>query len=233
MFPPCLWGRRDPRGLHHELQSGGHHVHHLRPHVCHQRSRKTDLGETRWTRGRLPRPPLLPDCLHPLCGPFIAVHVVDDVGVHRAIPVVVAVLGIRAVQRVGMAQTPCPVCGVKALYPLPRQLCLFSEERDKLGHDLWMELAAGTILEEVLVLDGVKEDGVGFTGDDQLFAGAVAGHIELSVAIVLGGLSLRPLLSCQQTRHEAGETGRQPRGCPLVEFAEGHTRAEQSSSPGQ
>jgi hypothetical protein len=34
-----------------------------------------------------------------------------------------------------------------------------------------MELAAGTILEELLVLDVVKEDGVGFMGDDQSFAG--------------------------------------------------------------
>jgi hypothetical protein len=30
---------------------------------------------------------------------------------------------------------------------------------------------AGTIAEEVLVLDGVEEDGVGFTGKDQLLAG--------------------------------------------------------------
>jgi hypothetical protein len=96
-----------------------------------------------------------------------------------------------------------------------------------------MELAAGTISEEVLVLDGVEEDGVGFTGDDQLFAGAVAGHVELSVLIILGGLSLRSFLSRQQTRHEAGETGREPRCRPLVELAEGHTRTEQSSRPGQ
>jgi hypothetical protein len=58
-----------------------------------------------------------------------------------------------------------------------------------------MALVAGTISEEVLILDGVEEDGVGFTGEDQLFPGAVAGHIELLVAIILGGFSLRPLLS--------------------------------------
>jgi hypothetical protein len=34
-----------------------------------------------------------------------------------------------------------------------------------------MELVAGTIAEEVLVLDGVEEDGVGFTGKDQSLAG--------------------------------------------------------------
>jgi hypothetical protein len=33
-----------------------------------------------------------------------------------------------------------------------------------------MELAAGTISEEVLVLEGVEEDGVGFAGDDQAFS---------------------------------------------------------------
>jgi hypothetical protein len=131
-----------------------------------------------------------------------------------------------------MDQTPRPVCGIQALCPLPRQLSLFSEERDKLCHDLWMELAARTMSEEVLVLDGIEVGGVGFSVDDQLFAGTVAGHVDLSVAIVLGGLWLRPLLSCQQTRHEAGETGHQPRGRPLVEFAEGHTSTEQSTSPG-
>jgi hypothetical protein len=132
-----------------------------------------------------------------------------------------------------MAKTPRPVCRVKALPPLPRQLCLFSEEQDKLCHDFWMELIAGTILEEVLFLDGVKEDGVNFTGEDQLFAGAVASHVEPSVAIILGGFLLRPLLSCQQRCHEAGGTGHQPRGRPLVELVEGHTPTEQSSSPGQ
>jgi hypothetical protein len=132
-----------------------------------------------------------------------------------------------------MAQTPRPVCRVKALCPLPRQLCLFSEERNKLCHDLWMKLVAGTISEEVLVLDGVEEDGVRFMAEDQSFPGAVAGHVEPSVAIILGGLLLRSLLSCQQTRHEAGEIDRQPRGRPLVELAEDHTPTEQSSSPGQ
>jgi hypothetical protein len=110
MFPPCLWRRRDPRRFHHALQGGGRHAHHLRPHVCHQQctgvglvyrsdleSRKTDLGERRWNRGKSPQPPLLPD--RPLCGHFMAVHVVDDVGVHQAVPVVVAVLRICAVQK--------------------------------------------------------------------------------------------------------------------------------------
>jgi hypothetical protein len=67
----------------------------------------------------------------------------------------------------------------------------------KNGHDLWMELVAGTIAEEVLVLDSVNEEGVGFTGRDQSFAGAVAGHVEPSIAVVLRGLLLRPLLSRQ------------------------------------
>jgi hypothetical protein len=51
-----------------------------------------------------------------------------------------------------------------------------------------MELAAGAMSEEVFVLDGIEEGGVGFSGDGQSFAWAVAGHVELSVAIVLGGL---------------------------------------------
>jgi hypothetical protein len=96
-----------------------------------------------------------------------------------------------------MAQTPRPVSRVQALCPLPGQLCLFSEEWDKLGHDLWMELVEGTIAEEVLVLDGVEEDGVGFRGKDQLLAGTVAGHVELSVEVIFGGFPLRPLLSRQ------------------------------------
>jgi hypothetical protein len=157
--------------------------------------RKTVLREGRWIRSTWPRPPRLLDCPHPLCVQFFSVHVVDDVGVHRAVPVVGAGLRVHAVQTTGMAQTPCPVSRVKALCPLPRQLCLFLEEWDKLCLDLWMALVAGTISEEVLILDGVEEDGVGFTGEDQLFPGAVAGHIELLVAIILGGFSLRPLLS--------------------------------------
>jgi hypothetical protein len=132
-----------------------------------------------------------------------------------------------------MAKTPCPVCGVKALLPLPRQLCLLSEERDKLHHDLGMELSAGTMSEEVLVLDGVKEGRVSLLGvEDQSLAWAVAGHVESSVAIILCGFLLRTLLSRQQTRHEAGEAGHQPRGRPRVELAEGHTLTEQSTSPG-
>jgi hypothetical protein len=98
-----------------------------------------------------------------------------------------------------MAKTPRPVSRVQALRPLPRQLCLFSEERDELGHDLGMELIAGTIAEEVHVLNGVKEDGVGFTGKDQSLAGVVAGHVELSVAVIVGGFPLKPLLSRQYT----------------------------------
>jgi hypothetical protein len=96
-----------------------------------------------------------------------------------------------------VAQTPHPVGRVQALCPLPRQLCLFLEERDKLGHDLWMELVAGTIAEEVLVVDGVEEDGIGFMSKDQSFAGAVAGHVELSITVVHRGLPLRPLSSRQ------------------------------------
>jgi hypothetical protein len=86
--------------------------------------------------------------------------------------------------------------------------------------------------EEVLVLDGLKEGGVSFSGDDQSFALAVAGHVDLSVAIILHGFLLITLLSSQHTRYEAGEAGRQPRGRPLVEFAEGHTSTEQSTNPG-
>jgi hypothetical protein len=62
-----------------------------------------------------------------------------------------------------------------------------------------MELVAGTISEEVLVHDSVKEDGVGFTSEDQLSAGALAGHVEPLVAIILGGLRLDP--SCLVSRH--------------------------------
>jgi hypothetical protein len=98
------------------------------------------------------------------------VHVVDNVGIHRAVPDVAAILRICAVQSAGIAKAPRPVCGVKALCPLPRQLCLLLEERDKLCHDLGMELAAGTILEEVLLLDCVKEGGVSVSGDDLLLA---------------------------------------------------------------
>jgi hypothetical protein len=152
-FPSRLWRRRDPRRYHHVLQGGGHHHHHLHSHLRHQRgmgerivyrpdpeARKTVLGEEGWIRSTWPRPPCLLDRLRPFCVQFIAVHVVDDVGVHRAVPVVGAGLRVRAVQSTCMAQTPCPVSRVKALCPLPRQLCMFSEERDELCHDLWMEL---------------------------------------------------------------------------------------------
>jgi hypothetical protein len=131
-----------------------------------------------------------------------------------------------------MAKTIRPVCVVNTLRPLPRQLCLLSENWDKLCHDLGMELAARTMSEEVLILDGVKESGVSISGKDQSLVWAVAGHVELSVAMILGGFLLRTLLSHQQTRHEAGEAGRQPRGRPLVELAEGHTSTEQSTTPG-
>jgi hypothetical protein len=107
-----------------------------------------------------------------------------------------------------MAKAPRPVRGVKALCPLPRQLHLLLEEWDKLRHDLKMELAAGTMSEEVLVLEGVKKGGVSLSSEDQSLAWAVAGHVELSVAIILCGFLLRTLLSCQQTRHEAGDAGR-------------------------
>jgi hypothetical protein len=50
---------------------------------------------------------------------------------------------------------------------------LFSEEGGKLGHDLWTELVRGAIAEKVLVLDGVEEDGIGFTSKDQSFARGV------------------------------------------------------------
>jgi hypothetical protein len=136
---------------------------------------------------------------------------------------VAAILRIRAVQSAGMAEAPRPVCGVKTLRPLSRQLRIFSKEQDKLPHDLGMELAVGTMSEEVLVLDGIKEGGVSLSGDDQSLVWAVVGHVELSVAIILRGFLLRTPLSCQQTGHEAGEAGCQPRGHPIVELAEGHT----------
>jgi hypothetical protein len=60
-----------------------------------------------------------------------------------------------------------------------------------------MELVTGTIAEKVIVLDGVKEDGISFTIKDQSFAGAVAGHVELAITVVVCGLLLGPLLSCQ------------------------------------
>jgi hypothetical protein len=188
VFPPRLWGWSDPRKLPHKLQSGGRHVYHLRPHVLlhvlHQRrrgeglvycpnleSREAFLGEGRWTRSTWPCLLRPLDRPRPVLVQLIAVHVVDDVGVHRAILGVGAGLRVGAFQSTSMAQTPCPVSRIQALRPLPCQLCLFSEDRYKLGHDLWMELVAGTIAEEVLVLDGVEEDGVGFTGKDQSLAG--------------------------------------------------------------
>jgi hypothetical protein len=48
VFPVRLWGWSNPRGLHHKLQSGGRHIHHLRPHiplhVLHQRRRGEGLS---------------------------------------------------------------------------------------------------------------------------------------------------------------------------------------------
>jgi hypothetical protein len=214
VFPPCLWEWSNLRGLHHKLQSGGRHDQHLRPHVplhvLHQRrqgeglvyslwivAREALLGEGRWRRSTWSCLPRFLDRSRPVLVHFIAIDIIDNIGIHRAVLGVGAGLRVGASQSTDMAQTPCPVGRVQALRPLPRQLCLFSEERDKLGHDLWMELVAGTIAEEVLVLYGVEEDGIGFTSKDQSFAGAVAGHVELSIAVILCGLPLRPLLSRQ------------------------------------
>jgi hypothetical protein len=216
VFPPDLWGWNILWGLCHKLQSGDSDGHHLRPHVLldvlHQRrqgeglvyrlwikARATPgrLGEGRWKRSTRSR------LLHPLDRPhlvhvhLIAIDIIDNIGIHRAVLGVGAGFLVGAFQSTDVAQTPRPVGRVQALRPLPRQLCLFSEERDEFGHELWMELVAGTIAEEVLVLDGLEEDGIGFTSKDQSFAGAVAGHVELSITVVLRGLPLGPNLSRQ------------------------------------
>jgi hypothetical protein len=52
-------------------------------------SNRTKVTKT-CVRSMWPRPPCLPDCPPPFCLYFITVHVVDNVGVHRAVPVVVA-----------------------------------------------------------------------------------------------------------------------------------------------
>jgi hypothetical protein len=81
--------------------------------------------------------------------------------------------------------------------PPPGQLGLFQEEGGKLIVDLWTEFGAGAILQEVLILDSVKEDGIGLSSKDQSFAGAVAGHVKLAVTFVFCRLPLGPFLSCQ------------------------------------
>jgi hypothetical protein len=191
-------------------------------------ARKT--GEGRWKRSTWSRLLCPLDRLHPVLIHHITIDIVDNVGVHKAALVVGARVRVGGLHGTDVAQTPCPLIHTPS--PLPCQLCLFSEEEGKLGHDLWTELVTGAIAEKVLVLDSVKEDGIGFPSKDQSFAGAVAGHVESAITVVLCGLLFGPLLSRHSTRHEAGEAGRQPRGRPLVELAEGHARAAQSSSPG-
>jgi hypothetical protein len=74
---------------------------------------------------------------------------------------------------------------------------LFPEEGGELIIDLWTELGTGTISQEVLIFDSVKEGGIGLSGKDQFFARGVAGQVESEVTIISCRLPLRPFLSRQ------------------------------------
>jgi hypothetical protein len=74
----------------------------------------------------LPRPLDRP-C--PVLVNFVAIDIIDNIGIHRAVLDIGAGLRVGASQSTDMAQTPRPIGRVQAICPLPRQLCLFLEER--------------------------------------------------------------------------------------------------------
>jgi hypothetical protein len=214
VLPPDLWGWSSLWGLRHKLQSGDRDRHHLPPHVLlyvlQQRrrgeglvydvwlkARKTPgrLGKGQWKRSTWLRLLCPPDRLHPVVVHLITIDIINNVRIHGAAFVVGARVRVSTLYGADVAQAPRPVLHTPS--PLPGQLGLFPEEGGELGHDLWTEFCAGAIAHKVLVLDGVKEDGIGFSSKDQSFAGAVSGHVKSAITIVLRGLSLGPLLSCQ------------------------------------
>jgi hypothetical protein len=187
--------------------------HHLRPHVrlrvLQQRRQGEGLvdgvrlearelpgrmGKGQWKRGmcRLLCPP---DHLHPVVVYLITIDIRDDVRIHRTAFMIGAGFWVSTLHNANVAQAPRPV--LHTWGPPPGQLGLFPEEGGKLIVDLWTKFGAGAISQEVLILDSVKEDGMGLASKDQSFSGAVAGHVKLAVTIVFRCLPLGPFLSRQ------------------------------------
>jgi hypothetical protein len=214
VLPLDLWLWNSLRRFRHKLQSRDRDRHFLRPHVLlhvlQQRrrgeglvydvwleARKTPgrLGKGQWKRSTWLRLLCPPDRLHPVVVYLITIDILNNVRIHGATFMVGAGFRVSTLHGADVAQAPHPVLHTSS--PLPGQLGLFPEEGGKLGHDLWTEFGAGAIAHQVLMYDGVKEDGIGFSSKDQSFAGAVAGHVKSAITIVLHGFPRGPLLSCQ------------------------------------
>jgi hypothetical protein len=161
----------------HILQRGDRYRRHLYPHLRlrapQQRLRRGEgpvddvrleareppgqTGKRQWKRGtcRLLSPP---NRLHLVVVYLITIDIRDYVRIHGTAFMLGAGFGVSTPHGADVAQAPRPVIHTSG--PLPGQLGLFPEEGGKLIVDLWTELGAGTILQEVIILDSVKEGGI-------------------------------------------------------------------------